>query len=169
MSDGTFITPDDKNIVQLTNFLPGAIKFVEKVRTYGYWTDDSGSLRGAYKNTRSGYPINLDDYYDTYPTYIYDSNSNLYKYVESYKKYFENELNKVNFKMRLITYEELYYDLNCNSTTCATDDNSKRTWLYSFSYWTGTAQNRTNISYVHSMVGLELMVLQLKLVLAFVL
>lgn len=81
----------------------------------------------------------------TYPTYIYDSNSSIYNYVENYKLYLE-QFDVVINEARLISYEELV-SLGCRegSLTCA----SAPEWVYSFSYWTGSLGNTSHIWFVN--------------------
>ena len=69
---------------------------------------------------------------NSYPAYVYDSNSTLYSYVENYKTYLST-LGVTPSEARLITYEELKA-LGC-SGTC----NSAPSWVYATSYWSGSA------------------------------
>ena len=77
----------------------------------------------------------------SYPSYVYDSNSTLYSYVENYKKYLST-LGVTPSEARLITYEEL------TSLGCSGDDwscSKAPSWVYSTSYWTGAAYSSNNI------------------------
>ncbi len=59
-----------------------------------YWQDSSAS-NGMNKN------------YGDPPAYIYDSNSDIYNYVQQYKAHLENDLGKDIIDARLVKYEEL--------------------------------------------------------------
>ena len=71
----------------------------------------------------------------SYPAYVYDSNSTLYSYVENYKTYLST-LGVTPTEARLITKEELE-GLGCivSSGSCS----GAPSWVYSTSYWTGSA------------------------------
>ena len=80
----------------------------------------------------------------SYPTYVYDSNSTLYSYVENYKTYLST-LGVTPIEARLITYEELI-DLGCSNTRCT----SAPSWVYAISYWSGSAGSSVDVWRVHS-------------------
>ena len=72
-----------------------------------------------------------------YPSYVYNSNSTLYSYIENYKTYLEEQGVTIE-NARLITYEELEI-LGCSGDdwTCE----GAPSWVYATSYWTGAAYN----------------------------
>ena len=70
----------------------------------------------------------------TYPAYVYDSNSTLYNYVESYRTYLESQGAEIE-EARLIKYEELTA-LGCSGRSCK----SAPSWVYGTSYWSGAAR-----------------------------
>ena len=76
-----------------------------------------------FKDTFANYPVDKDG-----KSYVYDSNSNLYQYVKSYKTLLGNE-DKVS-EVSLASYEDV------NELWSTKDQN---TWLYSTSYWLGSA------------------------------
>lgn len=82
----------------------------------------------------------------SYPSYVYNSNSLLYKHVEKYKDYLMQQGAKVT-SARLISYEELVA-LGCDGTkkTCS----SAPSWVYFSSYWTGSASDNSNLFYVRT-------------------
>lgn len=82
----------------------------------------------------------------SYPAYVYDGNSSLYTYVENYKKYLQN-LGAPIKNVRLPMFEELV-EIGCskNNTSCK----SAPSWVYSTSYWTGTAYTSGYIWYTYS-------------------
>ena len=90
-----------------------------------------------------------------YPAYVYDSNSNLFNHVENYKSYLQQR--GLGIKVaRLITYEELV-DLGCYITSdngWGLDDTNScfeaPSWVYSTSYWSGSAEDSEGIYSVNS-------------------
>jgi len=89
---------------------------------YGYWTDSEGNL--------------LSKYGTSYPTNVFDSNSNLYAPLENYKTYLKNTLGKTSVDARLITFEDLI------SLGCTEKDNSCKSapsWVGATQYWTTSA------------------------------
>ena len=82
----------------------------------------------------------------SYPTYVYDSNSTLYSYVENYKTYLST-LGVTPTEARLITKEELE-GLGCivSSNSCS----SAPSWVYETSYWSGSADSSLGVWYVNS-------------------
>ena len=82
----------------------------------------------------------------SYPTYVYDSNSTLYSYVENYKTYLST-LGVTPTEARLITKEELE-GLGCivSSGSCS----GAPSWVYSTTYWSGSASSPNRVWYVYS-------------------
>ena len=82
----------------------------------------------------------------SYPTYVYDSNSTLYSYVENYKTYLST-LGVTPTEARLITKEELE-GLGCivSSGSCS----GAPSWVYSTTYWSGSAFSSYGVWYVGS-------------------
>lgn len=79
----------------------------------------------------------------SYPSYVYDSNSTLYSYVENYKTYLST-LGVTPMEARLITYEELA-GLGCDSSST-----SAPSWVYATSYWSGSAYSSRDVWTVYS-------------------
>ena len=78
---------------------------------------------------------------NSYPEYVYNENSNLYQYVNEYERILKEEMKVKSAKTSLISYEQLV-DLGCNPKkwTCGPDlENPAPSWVYSTSYWSGTA------------------------------
>ena len=78
-------------------------------------------------------------YWDEYErigeySYVYDDNSNLYKYLNDYENYLKNNLGKSSVKATLISRDELI-DLGCDS-----DCTGSYSWVYSSTYWIGSAR-----------------------------
>ena len=81
-----------------------------------YWVDSSTNLKPAYGSS--------------YPAYVYDSNSNLYQYVNNYVTYLNTQ--GVQVSGRLIKQEELVA-LGCNASTKHCDSSQGGTapsWVY---------------------------------------
>ena len=125
-----------------TNIVVGYINFAVADESkkdgsdyYGYWSDTSGILLSKYGNS--------------YPTYVFDSNSLLYEPLQNYKNYLKNTLSKSSVTTNLMTYENLT-DLGCDGTsknnvyTCK----SAPIWVYNTSYWTASASSGKYIWYV---------------------
>ena len=128
---------------------------------YGIQSSDaSGYLLGSTVSTYGGtIPFAVESYWDsgigtTYPgtyctydvstytsetvcAYVYDSHSNLYQHINSYKRYLENQGATIK-KARLIKLEELL-ELGCNMGThsCA----NAPSFISGLSFWTGSVRN----------------------------
>ena len=92
----------------------------------GYPSDGNYPMKGTISFSNFGY---WDSTYlpfgnSSYP-YVYDSNSNLYQYVENYKTKLGNSVNKV----RLAAYEEI---------KAIWDNKENYPWIYATSYWLGS-------------------------------
>lgn len=76
----------------------------------------------------------------SYPAYVYSSkNSLMYTYIENYKNYIEG-LGVPVEEARLISNEELTSEqIGCSTVDQTCEDAPE--WVYSTSYWTGTADN----------------------------
>ena len=86
-----------------------------------YWIDSNHNLKSEYGTS--------------YPAYVYDSNSTLYNYVESYRTYLESQGVEIE-EARLIKMEEL------EALGCSRVDSScleAPSWVYATTYWTGAA------------------------------
>ena len=113
-----------------------AFAFAEKTNgNYGYWTDDT-----------SNHNL-LSKYGTSYPTNVFDSNSNLYKPLENYKTYLRNTLGKASIEAKLMTYEDLI-SLGCNESeeTCK----SAPSWVYSVNSWTASAHDNGSVWFADS-------------------
>ena len=107
---------------------------VDKFSQASYWTYYvDGSGRVLYEK-----------YGTTYPAYVYDTNSSLYSYIENYKIILQNYGIAIS-DARLISHEELLA-LGCSQSSCM----SAPSWVYSTSYWTGSAYNIMYVKYIES-------------------
>lgn len=93
---------------------------------------------GTLEYAPSAYWINTA----SYPTNVFNSNSKLYSHVMNYKNYLKS-LGAIIQDSRLITFDELK-SLGCDidNKTCLNSDYS---FVYSTSYWSGTAFNKKYI------------------------
>jgi hypothetical protein len=89
----------------------------------------------------------LEKYGSSYPAYVYDENASIKTYVDNYKAYLEGLGVEVN-SARLIKQEELV-NLGCDESeyTCTTSDYE---WLYTTTYWSGSASSDSNVWVVRS-------------------
>ena len=89
----------------------------------------------------------LEKYGSSYPAYVYDDNASIKTYVDNYKTYLEG-LGAVVNSARLIKQEELV-NLGCSTDewTCTASDYE---WLYTTTYWSGSARSNDSVWYVNS-------------------
>ena len=78
-------------------------------------------------------------------TFVYDSNSNLYQYVENYKDYLVNTLGKTSVSATLLSAEDAI-SLGCTWSDSIANSGggscpSSISWIYSMIYWTGSVSN----------------------------
>ena len=98
-----------------------------------YWNGKVGSdYPGTYCNSNT-YTAG------TNCVYVYDSNSILYQYVETYKTYLEGEGATIK-EARLLRVEEAY-ELGCENGawSCKNSPANAPSWVYETSYWLGSA------------------------------
>jgi len=99
---------------------------------YGYWTDLTSHAL-------------LETYGTSYPADVYDSNSKLYEHVENYESYLKGQgYNSVS--ARLMTYKEAE-DFGCVDAASCT---AAPSWVYSNSYWLGSADYYDYVWFVGS-------------------
>ena len=114
--------------------------YVESGTTYG--TVEYSSTNYWYDSTNR---VLKSQYGSSYPAYVYDNNSTLYQYVDTYVTYLINQ--GVNVSGRLIKREELI-SLGCtpaNSSCAAAPE-----WVYQTSYWSGSADSNFDVRFVYS-------------------
>ena len=101
-----------------------------------------------FSSTNYWYSNGLKSEYGTsYPAYVYDDNASIKTYVENYAVYLEG-LGLTIEEARLIKQEELV-GLGCDASkfTCTT---SQYDWVYTTTYWSGSADNNYGLSRVIS-------------------
>ena len=87
---------------------------------------------------------------NSYPYYVYDSNSALYLYLDSYEYYLDT-LEITLQEIRVINQEDLTA-LGCNLSNLQCDP--KNDWLLSTSYWTGIAYSDEYMYFVGKNIGI---------------
>ena len=121
---------DDTNgVVALEN--PTGIQNSSAIGWFDGYTADNPAI-GTTEFSSTNY---WSSTVSTYPAYVYDSNSTLYNYVESYRTYLESQGAEIE-ETRLIEMEEL------EALGCSRDDFScseAPEWVYETSYWSGAA------------------------------
>lgn len=89
----------------------------------------------------------------SYPSYVYNSNSHIYPYLENYKNYLAYNGVSVE-EVRLLNHDE-YTMLGLPSSMVGYVSSSVPKWVYSTSYWMGFVRstNCVNIMYSDGYVG----------------
>ena len=111
---------------------------IQDLEMIGYPPDGSYPRYGTTAFSSTNY---WSSTVSTYPAYVYDSNSTLYNYVESYKTYLESQGVEIE-EARLIKVEEL------EALGCSMDDLScseAPEWVYGTTYWSGSANGSSGI------------------------
>lgn len=149
---------DDDTVTMLTKYN----LYVGGQYIYGDgWAAYGSEATGIQDSSMLGFPLSEttrngitafsnSDYWSgttsSYPSYVYNENSFLYGYVENYKTYLST-LGVTPSEARLITYDEL------ENLGCSGDDYSCREapdWVYSTTYWSGTASSSLTLWGVYS-------------------
>ena len=106
-----------------------------KFSSQNYWVDDVCPYANDVSNRWRC--IYKQKYIDS-NHFVYDENADIYKYINGYQMYLSNILNVKSAKTT-IPSEELLNKLGCSSNSCL----NAPEWVYSTSYWIGTACNVT--------------------------
>lgn len=122
-----------------TEKVVGSILFADPIESNKISSSCTGN--GCY----NGYWTNSN--HGSYPTDVFNSNSNLYSYVKNYENYLKEYYKSVS--ARLLTYNEMR-GLGCVEGSGVEACEAAPAWLYSTSYWTGTAEDN---KYVHFMAS----------------
>lgn len=110
----------------------------------GYRSSNTASRCGPLSFSTTAYWV---DFVSEYPAYVFDDNSVLFEYVEFYKTYLEGIGISIS-DVRLIEYDELM-NLGCD-VLYGFCNNASYSWVYSTSYWSGTAVDDTHIFFVRN-------------------
>ena len=116
----TGILNDDTKAIGTINFATG--------HSWGYWVNSNN------------YSI-YEKYGTSYPTYVFDENSNLWEVIQDYKSYLNKVLDIASVEVSLMSYEQAQ-SLGC---TLENGCDNALSWVYSSSYWLGSAKNNDDI------------------------
>ena len=117
-----------------TNTFTGVLGFSKDNNGKGYWVDDT-----------SNHNL-LSKYGNSYPAYVFDENSILYKPLSNYESYIKNTLKKTSVTTSLLTYDQVI-NLGCNKDNGSCK--SAPSWVHAVNYWIGSV----DASYSAEMVG----------------
>ena len=96
----------------------------------------------SYSEIKPGYGT-------SYPTFVYDSNTVIYQYVEAYEKYLKEDLGLSSASASLISHNQLINDLGCVDSGC--ESSSYISWIKkSYNWWTGSATFCDHLIYVNN-------------------
>jgi len=107
----------------------------------------TSSAKGvSYSGTSYWYDEGLKvEYGSSFPAYVYNENSNLYKYVEAYENYLKNEVQVTSANAKLISIEQLI-NLGCTKNYIKCDNSEYKDWIITdYCWWTGSAYNLTHL------------------------
>ena len=117
----------------------GGVKFYEvDSREPAYWANSNYTLKSPYGEEGSYFPDEMP-----FP-YVYDNNSLIYPYVETYVEKLKEMGAPSSTKGRLLSYEEL------DSLKNVIKDEKSIVFDGEQSYWLGSARNTTDLWYSHS-------------------
>ena len=142
-SDPNSSANDPNNYIEISSSTDGY--GLQNETAKGLQEDTTSFVGGiAFEQTRDGgsywYENNSNElktkYGSSYPAFVYDSNSNLYSHINNYQTYINNTIGKSSATLSLLSYEQATA-LGCNGSdeTCT----SAPSWVWSTSYWTGSA------------------------------
>ena len=121
-----------------TNTFTGVLGFSKDNNGKGYWVDDT-----------SNHNL-LSKYGNSYPAYVFDENSILYKPLSNYESYLKNTLKKTSVTTSLLTYDQVI------NLGCSKDRNSCKSapsWVHAVNYWIGSVDASYSAEMVaHDMV-----------------
>ena len=102
----------------------------------------------SFSDTNYWYENNTlkSEYGSSFPAYVYDSNSNIYQYVESYVSKLKN-MGLSNVSGRLLNYSEIE-NLGCDTTANSCYDAQE--WVNTTNYWAGATFVSNSIWSVYS-------------------
>ena len=113
----------------------------------GYYADAESP--SGIQNMNGGYQyfLGYDGSYwwnstEKYPAYIYNEKSQVYQYVSEYERILKEEIKIKSARATLISYEQLL-DLNCSESESSCSN--APSWVYSTSYWTGSASDSIHV------------------------
>ena len=120
-----------KGYVAYNSYAYGVLPFSNS----GYWYGKVGTDYPGIYCSQDSYPTG------TQCAYVYDSNSNLYQYVEAYKTYLISQGAPNTISARLLRVEEAY-ELGCTGFRC---DYYAPSWVNETSYWIGSPTDSSSM------------------------
>ena len=100
------------------------------------WLNSGYPYKGTLAFSSTNYWSSITS---SYPAFVYNSNSNLYQYVENYESYLKS-LGVSSVFASLMSYEQIV-SLGCSGLSCI----GAPSWVYSTSYWLGSASSSRNV------------------------
>ncbi len=134
LQNSTAANYESNNGTPSTNTFTGVLGFSKDNNGKGYWVDDT-----------SNHNL-LSKYGNSYPAYVFDENSILYKPLSNYESYIKNTLKKTSVTTSLLTYDQVI-NLGCNKDNGSCK--SAPLWVHVVNYWIGSV----DASYSAEMVG----------------
>ena len=134
------------------------------------WIPYGEELTGLQDPNMLGYQENIADYYEgtlsysdncywenekIFPVYVFNENSKLFSYVHNYETYLKEKSEINGIEATLLTFEQAL-SLGCvNSFTAVNSCENAPEWLYSTSYWLGTAYGDRGVFHLSSSANLS--------------
>ncbi len=134
LQNSTAANYESNNGTPSTNTFTGVLGFSKDNNGNGYWVDDT-----------SNHNL-LSKYGSSYPAYVFDENSTLYKPLSNYESYIKNTLKKTSVEASLLTYEQVI-NLGCSKDNGSCK--SAASWVHAVNYWIGSVK----ASYSAEMIG----------------
>ena len=122
----------------------GIVKFAKKAEDadYFYWQNTDGTFNDDYSKT-----VSLDGE-DLVYGYVYDSNSELYKYLYNYENYLKSQTNMSSIKVSILDYKDLV-DIFINKDT---GNSEVPSWYNTANYWTGIVSDKQEATKIFAIV-----------------
>ena len=138
LQNSTAANYESNNGTPSTNTFTGVLGFSKDNNGKGYWVDDT-----------SNHNL-LSKYGNSYPAYVFDENSILYKPLSNYESYIKNTLKKTSVTTSLLTYDQVI-NLGCNKDNGSCK--SAPSWVHAVNYWIGSVDASYSAEMVvHDMV-----------------
>ncbi len=133
LQNSTAANYESNNGTPSPNTFTGVLGFSKDNNGNGYWVDNT-----------SNHNL-LSKYGSSYPAYVFDENSTLYKPLSNYESYIKNTLKKTSVTTSLLTYEQVI-NLGCSKDNGSCK--SAPSWVHAVNYWIGSV----DVSYSAEMV-----------------
>ena len=133
-SDPEYGIQSSKTLVDMENMtVSGILKFSET----NYWVEND-ALKSQYGNS--------------YPAFVFDSNSNLWTPVQNYQTYLRNTLRKTSASLSLLNHQQLQ-NLECNLDEVDGKGECSGFIVENMMFWLGTANNSAIYNFIVNFVG----------------